>query len=61
MRSKGTDVYNAFYKMESIEHFAKISLVARQLGGERVLPCEEVEKLLQIREKLGVSGRHPGF
>ncbi|WP_406677170.1 class II aldolase/adducin family protein [Moorella sp. ACPs] len=56
----GTDVYNAFYKMESIEHFAKISLAARQLGGERVLPCEEVEKLLQIREKLGVSGRHPG-
>lgn len=56
----GTDVYNAFYKMESIEHFAKISLAARQLGGERVLPCEEVEKLLQIREKLGVRGRHPG-
>ncbi|CEP66015.1 Class II aldolase/adducin N-terminal [Moorella glycerini] len=56
----GTDVYNAFYKMESIEHFAKITLAARQLGGERVLPCEEVEKLLQIREKLGVSGRHPG-
>ncbi len=56
----GTDVYNAFYKMESIEHFAKVSLAARQLGGERELPCPEVEKLLQIREKLGVSGRHPG-
>lgn len=56
----GKDVFNAYYKMESIEHFAKISLAARQLGEERELPCQEVEKLLQIREKLGVAGRHPG-
>jgi L-fuculose-phosphate aldolase len=33
----GTDVFAAYYKMETIEHFAKISLVARMLGGERLL------------------------
>ena len=28
----GGDLYSAYYKMETIEHFAKISLVARMLG-----------------------------
>src|SRR5204862_6928312 len=28
----GSDVYGAYYKMETIEHFARISLVARLLG-----------------------------
>ena len=31
-----------YYKMETIEHFANISLVARLLGGERLLSREEV-------------------
>ena len=35
-------LFSAYYKMETVEHFAKISLVARQLGGERVLSREEV-------------------
>ena len=33
----GKDLFAAYYKMETIEHFAKISLVARMLGGERLL------------------------
>src|SRR3954463_16042333 len=33
----GSDLFGAYYKMETIEHFAKISLVARLLGGERLL------------------------
>ena len=39
----GADVIGAYYKMETIEHFAQISLVARLLGGERVLSREEVQ------------------
>ena len=39
----GADVFAAYYKMETIEHFAKISLVARMLGGERLLSREEVD------------------
>ena len=41
--------------METVEHFAKISLVARQLGGERVLSREEVGKLQNLRDMYGIS------
>ena len=33
----GKDLFSAYYKMETVEHFARISLVARTLGGERLL------------------------
>src|SRR6266581_4192734 len=39
----GGDLYSAYYKMETIEHFAKISLVARLLGRENLLSREELE------------------
>ena len=45
----GKDVYDAFYKMEVVEHFAEISLISRLLGGERLLPREEVSRLLELR------------
>lgn len=56
----GTDVINAYEKMETMEHFAQISLTARLLGQENVLSRENVQKLMQVREKLGVKGRNPG-
>ena len=52
----GKDVYNAYYKMESLEHFAKISLAARQLGGEKVLSAPQVDKLMEVRNQLGITG-----
>ena len=57
----GTDVYNAYYKIETMEHFATISLAARQLGGERELPPKRIKQLMEIRQKLGVKGAHPGY
>jgi L-fuculose-phosphate aldolase len=45
----GPDVMSAYYKMETIEHFAKISLVARLLGGENLISREEVEPLQGLR------------
>ena len=33
----GTDLFSAYFKMETIEHFAHISFIARMLGGERLL------------------------
>ena len=56
----GTDVYNAYYKMESLELYAQISLVARQLGRENVLTQRQVSSLMEVREKLGVTGPNPG-
>ena len=55
----GTDAFNAFYKMESMELFAKISFTARTLGRERELDSQQVTKLMEVREKLGVKGKDP--
>src|SRR5512132_2712005 len=41
----GHELFATYYKMETVEHFAKISLVARLLGGERLLSQQEVQRL----------------
>src|SRR3954452_10326387 len=48
------DLMKAFFRMETVEHFARITLVAELLGGPRVLPRLEVEKLLDSRARYGV-------
>src|ERR1700686_705668 len=55
--SYGEDVYKAFFKMETVEHFARISLVAELLGGPKVLPKEEVDKLFDSRTRYGAKSR----
>jgi L-fuculose-phosphate aldolase len=41
----GKDLYDAYFKMEKVEHAAHITFVARMLGGERVLSAEDISKL----------------
>ena len=55
----GADVFAAYYKMETIEHFAKISLVARLLGGERLLSRQEVDRLQGLRGMYGIASPAP--
>jgi L-fuculose-phosphate aldolase len=55
----GADLFGAYYKMETIEHFAKISLVARQLGREHVLSREEVNRLQALRGTYGIAAPAP--
>lgn len=55
----GPDLFAAYYKMETIEHFAKISLVARLLGGERLLSRDEVFRLQGLRGMYGVASPAP--
>jgi L-fuculose-phosphate aldolase len=55
----GKDLFAAYYKMETIEHFAKISLVARLLGGERLLSREEVFRLQDLRGAYGIAAPAP--
>jgi L-fuculose-phosphate aldolase len=47
----GPDLLNAYMKMETVEHFARIALVTQQLGRQQLLSKEEVDKLLECREK----------
>ena len=53
----GEDVWRAFFRMETVEHFARINLVAELLGGPNVLPREEVAKLFDARTRYGVKAR----
>jgi len=47
----GTDLEDAFNRMDTVEHFAKISVYTRILGQERLLTSEDVEKLWVQRQK----------
>ena len=55
--SYGEDLYKAFFKMEVVEHFARVTLVAELLGGPNVLPRREVAKLFEARKRYGVKSR----
>ena len=44
----GADVYDAYYKMEKVEHSAHITFVARLLGGEKRLSAEELVRLRSV-------------
>ena len=45
----GPDLLRAYFRMETVEHFAKVSLVTEQLGRQVLLSDAEVDKLLSAR------------
>lgn len=49
----GADVWQAFDRLETLEHTAKIAILARALGGPKNLPPDAIEKLINVREKAG--------
>jgi L-fuculose-phosphate aldolase len=49
----GADVWQAFDRLETLEHTAKITILSRILGGSRNLPPDAIEKLINVREKAG--------
>jgi L-fuculose-phosphate aldolase len=51
----GPNVISAYHKMETMEHFANIYLVARMLGNVNTIGGEDVGKLLSLRERFGVT------
>src|SRR4051812_28942336 len=55
----GADLFSAYYKMETIEHFAHISLVARLLGRENLISREEVMRLQALRGTYGIKAPAP--
>jgi len=56
----GEDVFKAFFKMETVEHYARIALVAELLGGATILPRQEVTKLLESRTRYGIKAKVSG-
>ena len=55
----GVDITQAYYRMETLEHFAKVSLVARQLGGAHDLPMDKIQECCDIAKSFPI--RHPGY
>jgi L-fuculose-phosphate aldolase len=51
----GNDIWDAFYKLETLEHHAQTMLVAHMLGGVKPLYSSQVKRLLQIRGVYGLN------
>ncbi|RKY18013.1 MAG: class II aldolase/adducin family protein [Planctomycetota bacterium] len=52
----GSDIFDAFKKMEMVEHTAKIMHAAQTLGGQvKPLNQQEVQELLDSRKALGIT------
>jgi L-fuculose-phosphate aldolase len=49
----GSDLWQAFDRLETLEHTAKIAILSRALGGSRNLPTDAIEKLINVREAAG--------
>lgn len=52
----GDSLISAYYKMEVVDHSAKIYAFAKLLGRQVPLGKEQVDKLFEVREKYGIKG-----
>ena len=57
----GSDLITAYYRMESLELWAKIQLVAHLLGGAKEISKKDIDTLISMRGKYGVTGKQPGY
>lgn len=57
----GHELFATYFKMETLEHYAQINLVARLLGRENVLPAHEISKLAALRSRYGIVGPDPFY
>jgi L-fuculose-phosphate aldolase len=55
----GADLSKALSHMETLEHVARIALVAETLGGPRLLRQGDVDKLIRSRDRYRVSSHLP--
>jgi len=56
----GSSLMQAYYRMETLEMYARIRLVTIQLGGPKALSDPEIEELFHVREQRG-WGRSAGL
>lgn len=56
----GHNLTKAIFTMEEVEFNAVICKHARELGNVEEIPCEQLEKLMDLRKRMQIPGRHPG-
>ncbi len=54
----GEHLWQAYDRLETLEHTAKIAILAKALGGANNIPDGAVEKLVELREKAGFLGKN---
>ncbi len=53
----GDSIYQAFYRLESVEYYATILMYTENIiGHQNHLTCEQVDRLLEIRKNMGITG-----
>ncbi len=50
--SLGSDIIDAYYKMEKLEHTARILIAASMLGGAKPIPDDKILELINISEEV---------
>jgi L-fuculose-phosphate aldolase len=54
----GADLWQAWDRLETLEHTARIAILSRVLGGSRNLSPDAIEKLINVREAAGYLGEN---
>ena len=57
----GCDLQRALFLMEEVEFNAKICKYAMELGAVHEIPNDQLKKLMELRKKMNIPGRHPGL
>src|SRR3954468_8189242 len=52
----GSELWQAWDRLETLEHTARIAILSRLLGGSKNLSADAVEKLINVREAAGYLG-----
>jgi L-fuculose-phosphate aldolase len=55
----GPDLYSSYHRLEMVEQFATISLVAHLLGKVQTFSPQQLQDLQAIREKSGIGTENP--
>ena len=58
--SVGNTLTRAFFVMDEVEYFAKITYYASHIGGMVEFGGENIDKLMDLRARMQIPGRHPG-
>lgn len=57
----GIDLENAYFKLETLEFYAKICYLTKMLGKQNELSKPEIDKLIEMRKMSKYPGKHPGI
>lgn len=55
----GCDVRTAFFRMDTLEHWAEVYMKALSIGGPCDIEPHNLERLLALRDSYGISGKNP--